>query len=36
MNILPVIAQAEAAAAPQNNPYGMLITMALIFAIFYS
>ena len=35
MNILPVIAQAEAAAAPQSNPYGMLITMALIFAIFY-
>ncbi len=35
MNILPVIAQAEAAAAPQNSPYGMLITMALIFAIFY-
>ena len=35
MIILPVIAQAEAAAAPQNSPYGMLITMALIFAIFY-
>ena len=35
MNILPVIAQAEAVAAPQNSPYGMLITMALIFAIFY-
>ena len=35
MNILPVIAQAEAAAAPQSSPYGMLITMALIFAIFY-
>ena len=35
MNILPVIAQAEAATAPQSNPYGMLITMALIFAIFY-
>ena len=35
MNILPVIAQAEAAAAPQNNPSGMLITMALLFAIFY-
>ena len=34
MNILPIIAQAEA-AAPQNSPYGMLITMALIFAIFY-
>ena len=34
MNILPVLAQAEA-AAPQSNPYGMLITMALIFAIFY-
>ncbi len=35
MNILPVIAQSEAAAAPQSNPYGMLSTMALIFAIFY-
>ena len=36
MNLLPVIAQAEAAAAPQaGSPYGMLVTMALIFAIFY-
>ena len=35
MDILPVIAQAEAAPAPQGSPYGMLITMALIFAIFY-
>ena len=34
MNIFPILAQAEA-AAPQGNPYGMLITMALIFAIFY-
>ena len=34
MNIIPILAQAEA-AAPQGNPYGMLITMALIFAIFY-
>ena len=34
MNIFPIFAQAEA-AAPQGNPYGMLITMALIFAIFY-
>ena len=36
MNILPVIAQAEAAAAPQaSNPYSMLVPMVLIFAIFY-
>ena len=35
MNILPVIAQAEAAAAPASNPYGMLVPMVLIFAIFY-
>ena len=34
MNMIPILAQAEA-AAPQGNPYGMLITMALIFAIFY-
>ena len=35
MYILPVLAQAEAAASPQGSPYGMLITMGLIFAIFY-
>ena len=34
MNLSPIIAQA-AGAAPQGSPYGMLITMALIFAIFY-
>ena len=33
----PILAQAAAAApaAPGGSPYGMLITMALIFAIFY-
>ena len=34
MNIIPILAQAEA-AAPQRNPHGTPITMALIFAIFY-
>ncbi len=36
MNIFPILAQAEAAPVPQaGSPYGMLVTMALIFAIFY-
>ncbi len=36
MNIFPVIAQAEAVAAPQaGNPYGMLVPMVLLLAIFY-
>ena len=38
LNILPVLAQqaAPAAAAPAGgSPFGMLITMGLIFAIFY-
>lgn len=37
LNILPILAQqaAPAAAAPGGSPYGMLITMGLIFAIFY-
>ena len=36
LNILPVLAQqANPAAAPSGSPFGMLITMGLIFAIFY-
>ena len=35
MNFFPVLAQAEAAAPQAGSPYGMLVTMALIFAIFY-
>lgn len=35
MNLLPVFAQAEGAVQPGGSPYGMLITLGLLFAIFY-
>ena len=35
LDILPILAQAPAPAPAGGNPFGMLITMGLIFAIFY-